>query len=179
MLESMYDKVVAVVPLKFLQACGALVSAYIFGIILQNLLLNYVKPKTHSPTLVDILAKTAKNIVLVFGILSALTSAGINVQGLVAGLGLTGFALGFALKDTLANLIAGMFILLYRPFRIGQWIKVATSKTVYDEGRVKKIDLRYTMLETDDFFTLVPNSMLFTNSIMIYKSEPPKTTDIQ
>src|SRR5438132_1703109 len=53
---------------------------------------------------------------LIFGVITALGTLGINVSALVAGVGLTGFALGFALKDSLSNLLAGVMILLYRPF---------------------------------------------------------------
>ena len=69
---------------------------------------------------------------------------GINVSALVAGLGLTGFALGFALKDTISNLLSGVLILLYRPFKIGNTIKVSGY-----EGDVVSIDLRYTELNSE------------------------------
>ena len=51
------------------------------------------------------------------GVITALGTIGVDVTGLVAGFGLTGFAVGFAMKDALANLLAGVMILLYRPFR--------------------------------------------------------------
>ena len=85
---------------------------------------------------------------------------GINVSALVAGLGLTGFALGFALKDILSNLIAGVLILLYRPFRVNDYIMVTGL-----EGAVTEIDLRYTTLQKEGQKFLIPNSVLFTNSI--------------
>lgn len=68
---------------------------------------------------------------------------GVNITGIVAGLGLTGFALGFALKDSIANLLAGVLILLYRPFDIGDRADVGGLS-----GHVVKIDLRYTELDT-------------------------------
>jgi small-conductance mechanosensitive channel len=85
---------------------------------------------------------------------------GVNVSALVAGLGLTGFALGFALKDVLSNLIAGILILLYRPFRLNDYITVGGL-----QGIVTEIDLRYTRLEKEGEAYLIPNSVLFTNSI--------------
>src|SRR3546814_5515248 len=66
---------------------------------------------------------------------------------LIAGLGLTGFALGLAVKDAVANLISGVLILLYRPFGYGSTIIV--SGIAGAEGRVVSIDLRYTTLETE------------------------------
>jgi small conductance mechanosensitive channel len=98
---------------------------------------------------------------LVFGTITALGTMGVNVSALVAGLGLTGFALGFALKDVLSNLMAGILIILYRPFRVNDYIAVKD----HGEGTVTDIDLRYTTLEKEGQKYLLPNSVLFTNSI--------------
>jgi small-conductance mechanosensitive channel len=86
------------------------------------------------------------------------------VSALVAGLGLTGFALGFALKDTISNLISGILILLYKPFKIGDRIKISGY-----EGIVVSIDLRYTELDAEGNKILIPNSKLFTNPIEVLK----------
>ncbi|MFS8507191.1 MAG: mechanosensitive ion channel family protein [Candidatus Babeliales bacterium] len=87
----------------------------------------------------------------------------------MAGLGITGFAFGFALKDTLANVIAGVFIILYQPFKIGQYIQIPVTSSLINQGNVIKINLRYTTLESEKEFVLIPNSMLFTNAITIIK----------
>ena len=50
---------------------------------------------------------------------------GFNVSGFIAGLSVTGFVVGFAVKDVLANLAAGMFILIKRPFVVGETVQVA------------------------------------------------------
>jgi small conductance mechanosensitive channel len=100
--------------------------------------------------------------ILLFGGITALGTIGINVSALVAGLGLTGFALGFGLKDILANLVSGLLILLYRPFSLNEQISVAGM-----EGCVTEIDLRYTRLENSGKAYLIPNSMMITNTIML------------
>ncbi len=110
----------------------------------------------------NLFARTINVTILVFGAVTALGTAGVNVSALVAGLGLTGFALGFALKDALSNLLAGVLILVYRPFRPGDRIVVKGH-----EGRVAGIDLRYTTIKSDDKTVLIPNSSLFTNEITI------------
>ncbi|GAB4224933.1 MAG: hypothetical protein Kow0062_27130 [Acidobacteriota bacterium] len=104
---------------------------------------------------------TGATLVLV-GLVSGLGTAGVDVGALIAGLGLTGFAIGFALRDALSNLLAGALILFYRPFRPDDRIKVAGF-----DGRVREIDLRYTVLEAEDRSVLIPNSMLFTNPITV------------
>ena len=110
----------------------------------------------------NLIGKTLKALILIAGAVTALSAAGVNVTALVAGLGLTGFALGFALKDALSNLLAGVLILIYQPFQRGNRIKVAGF-----EGTVAAIDLRYTTLEAEGKTILVPNATLFTNAITI------------
>ncbi len=112
----------------------------------------------------SLLARTSKITLIIFGFVTALGTLGINVSALVAGLGLTGFALGFALKDTISNLLSGVLILLYRPFEIGNRIKVSGY-----EGIVISIDLRYTELDSEGNKVLIPNSKLFTDPITVLR----------
>jgi small-conductance mechanosensitive channel len=107
----------------------------------------------------------AKLALLLFGLVTALGTAGVNISALVAGLGLTGFALGFAFRDVLSNLLAGILLLLYRPFARGQRISVTGL-----EGIVTHIDLRYTNLDCDGNLVLIPNSNLFTNPITVFQA---------
>src|SRR5690606_892742 len=62
------------------------------------------------PALVRLMAKAAWLALLTFGAINALGTMGVDVAALVAGLGLTGFALGFALKDIISNLLAGVLV---------------------------------------------------------------------
>lgn len=106
--------------------------------------------------------RTSSITLLIFAFVTALGTLGINVSAIVAGLGLTGFALGFALKDTVSNLLSGVLILLYQPFKIGSAIKVSGY-----EGDVVSIDLRYTELNSEGNRILIPNSKLFTDPITV------------
>lgn len=112
--------------------------------------------------LTSLLARTSSITLIIFGFVTAIGTLGINVSALVAGLGLTGFALGFALKDTISNLLSGILILLYRPFKIGNTINVSGY-----EGDVVSIDLRYTELNSNGNKILIPNSKLFTDPITV------------
>ncbi len=112
----------------------------------------------------SLFSRTSSITLIIFGFVTALGTLGINVSALVAGLGLTGFALGFALKDTISNLLSGVLILLYRPFEIGNRIKISGY-----EGIVISIDLRYTELDSEGNKVLIPNSKLFTDPITVLK----------
>lgn len=113
-----------------------------------------------------LIGRTASAALIVFGAVTALGTAGVNVSALVAGLGLTGFALGFALKDALSNLLAGVLILVYRPFQRNDYISVAGF-----EGTVLQTDFRYTILQGKDRKILIPNSTLFTNAISLFEAK--------
>jgi len=102
----------------------------------------------------------------ILGIVTALGTMNVNVSALVAGLGLTGFALGFALKDAISNLLAGALILFYRPFHRGDVVAVTGL-----EGEVVETNFRYTALSAGDKTYLIPNSMLLNNAIIVVHME--------
>lgn len=109
-----------------------------------------------------LLASFCNIAILLIGSITALGSIGINVTALVASLGLSGFALSFALKDALANLLAGIMMFMYKPFKIGDTINVCGL-----QGEVSKLSLRYTHLKDTNKEILIPNSCLLTNNIVI------------
>jgi len=110
----------------------------------------------------NLLTRSIRILLFILGIISALGTLGVNISALIAGFGLTGFAVGFALKDTISNLLSGILLLIYRPFSINDRISVSGK-----EGIVTAIDLRYTTLVDNELRILIPNSKLFTNSITI------------
>ena len=121
------------------------------------------RTRAHGP-LGELLASIARVGLLILGLVTALGTLGVNILGIVAGLGLTGFALGFALKDSIANLLAGVLILLYRPFEVGDRIDVGGLA-----GRVTHVDLRYTELDSENERVLVPYAKLLTDPIRVSK----------
>lgn len=107
-------------------------------------------------------ARAARVSLWTLGIITSLGTLGVDITALVAGLGLTGFALGFALKDSISNMLAGVMILLYRPFQIGDQITISGY-----EGKVMSIDLRYTVICSDEKKVLIPNSKLFIEPLTV------------
>ena len=132
------------------------------GIFTQLLITRLANKRGLNPELLKLIGRTTIIGLIIFGLVMALGTIGINVSALVAGLGLTGFALGFALKDVVSNLIAGSMILLHKPFKVHDIICEAGH-----EGKVIDIDLRYTTIEADGKKVLIPKSTLFTKEISI------------
>ena len=113
--------------------------------------------------LVELTGETVRYSVIAVGLISGLGTMGIDVSALIAGLGLTGFALGFALRDAVSNLIAGVMILVYQPYGYGDEITVSGNS-----GTVVGINFRYTVLEADGGAVVhVPNSTMFSNSVTV------------
>ncbi len=82
---------------------------------------------------------------------------GINMTAWLASAGVAGIAIGFAAKDTLANLISGVFILTDAPYKIGDWIVLDSG----ERGKVTSIGIRTTrMKNTDDMEVTVPNAVI-------------------
>ncbi len=161
-----YDQLIAFLPKA---AAGVLIftAFWIFSIFIRLIITGLLKRTNTDRSLIALLSKSAGITVVVFGAVTALGTAGLDVGALIAGLGLSGFALGFAFKDGLSNILAGISILFYRPFRIGDYIAVSGL-----EGRVTDIDLRYTTLATKDKKLLIPNSNLLVNPIQVFDLPP-------
>jgi len=117
---------------------------------------------------------TTSNLVMLFGILVALSQLGISLGPLLAGLGVAGFIVGFALQDTLGNFAAGMMILLYRPYDTGDLIDVGG---VY--GKVDKMSLVSTsLLTTDNQLFVVPNSKIWGDVIKNVTAQDTRRIDM-
>ncbi len=110
------------------------------------------------PLLRDVL----KVIIWAFGILAILSNVfEVNVGTLVAGLGIGGLALAFAAKESVENFIASFMILIDKPFRVGDWIKVNGT-----EGNVEKLGIRSTLIRTfDKSLVSLPNKRLIDNNL--------------
>ena len=111
--------------------------------------------------------------ILVIGVVAFLDvlAPAIALQ-LLGAVGLLGLAFGLAFQDVLKNFLAGVFLLLERPFRIGDQIAVAEQS-----GRVETVRLRVTVLRMEDGrHSLVPNQDVFTSAIVIGTPAPTPVT---
>ena len=149
---------------------GVALGLFVFFALLARVahfaVLRVVRRQQAHLALGELLASITHVSLVVLGVITALGTLGVNIMGIVAGLGLTGFALGFALKDSISNVLAGVMILLYRPFEVGDRIDMGGLA-----GRVTHVDLRYTELDNDQERVLVPNSKMLTDPIRVAK--PP------
>ncbi len=149
---------------------GIFIAFWITAIIFSYLIKKITKGVGEErEEVIFLLSKIGYATLLIIGLISALGTIGVNIMPLITGLGLTGFALGYAFKDLLSNILAGVMIIIHRPFIVGDEITV-TNLT----GTIVNIDLRYTALTADDKIYLIPNTSLMTNPITITNAKETK-----
>jgi small conductance mechanosensitive channel len=152
---------------RLVTSFAIVLAFWIAAVLVSRLLERVLVLRAVDPDLTALLTRAGRVTLMLFGIVTALGTVGVDVKALVAGLGLTGFALGFALRDIISNTLAGILILAYKPFRRGDRVTVAGR-----EGTISEIDLRYTVLDAErEVRILIPNSTLFTNSIAVHRRE--------
>jgi small conductance mechanosensitive channel len=112
--------------------------------------------------------------VIIIGILAALSAVGINIDSLLASIGIAGVTIGFAARDAFSNLISGLLIFLDRPFVIGDLVEVSDNY-----GHVEQITLRSTRIITSDGKMLaVPNNEMINSTVASYTNFPNLRLDI-
>ena len=105
----------------------------------------------------DFFIKMTGRLIMLLGLIIAIAQLGIEVGPLLAGLGIAGFVIGFALQDTLSNFASGLMILVYRPFDVGDVIEAGGVT-----GKVDQMNLVSTMILTfDNQLLIVPNKQVW------------------
>ncbi|WP_417246354.1 mechanosensitive ion channel family protein [Celeribacter sp.] len=124
-------------------------------------------------TLFNFLANIARYAVLAFTLLIVLNTFGIQTTSIVAVIGAAGLAIGLALQGTLSNIAAGVMIILFRPFKIGDFVEVSGKM-----GTVKDISLNYTELaDLSNVQVIVPNSQVWGNIITNYSTNDTRRAE--
>ena len=125
---------------------------------------------TLDETAFPLINRTVRFIVLALGVVLALDLLGLNIAPLLAGAGVMGLALSLAAKDTLSNLIAGVLLIMDRPFKVGDRIELWSAPNETGTwGDVIEIGLRATKIRNpDNLVIVVPNSQIMVRDIINY-----------
>jgi small-conductance mechanosensitive channel len=118
----------------------------------------------------ELMNRFAAVIIGLTSLVIALDILGINVMPFIAGAGIVGVAIGFAAKDTLSNLIAGILLIIDRPFEVGDRIEVWSAPAGSSSwGDVIDIGLRATKIRTtDNIIVIIPNNEIMMRDIVNY-----------
>jgi small conductance mechanosensitive channel len=121
--------------------------------------------KTHTDeTLVGFLRAVLYGFSLIFVFVAALDRLGVNTTSFAAAIAAAGLAVGVALQGTTSNFAAGVMIIMFHYFRVGDRIEVAGHV-----GTVKEIEMLYTMLSNDDKVQIiVPNNLITSGAVKVF-----------
>lgn len=138
---------------------------YFLGQFLRKLIRQQLKIRLIQREIITFVSDLSFYTCLVLGTILGLTNIGVNINAIIGGLGLGGFALGLALKDIIANFVSGLLIILSKTIKVGDTLKIAGF-----EGEVKSVNLRQTVLvnkQNPQEKILVPNSNIYSSIITI------------
>ena len=122
---------------------------------------------TADTDLVHLISRGATVGLVALAATSALGTLGVDIQPLIAGISVSGFAAGFAFKEIATNFISGTLLVLNKGFVKGQYLKVMSDKMVL-EGIVTSIDARYVVLLTKDGNKLmIPSAIVYSSAILV------------
>ena len=126
------------------------------------------------PILVNFLSNVLNTVLLVLVIIFALSQLGLNTNSLVALVGAAGLAVGLSLRDSLSHFAAGVMLVIFRPFKLGDFVEVGGVS-----GSVDKITIFSTRLKTpDNKIVTVPNGQIFGNTMTNFSEESTRRIDM-
>ncbi|KIC24759.1 MULTISPECIES: mechanosensitive ion channel family protein [unclassified Leisingera] len=163
------------VTLEFLaQALGSVVAAVVIllaGFIVAGWVKRRIVQLGDSNAKLDVtlfhfLGNLARYVILAFAVLSVLNTFGVKTTSIVAAIGAAGLAIGLAMQGALSNVAAGVMIILFRPFKLGDFIEVDGEM-----GTVHEITLNNTVIASlSNLKVIIPNSEVWGNTITNYSS---------
>ena len=156
----------------------AAIAIYIVGKIVVRILTGLLdKVMTRAKvdaTLSSFLSNIAHYVLITFVILMVLESLGVDTTSLAAIMGAAGLAVGFALQSSLSNFASGVMIILFKPFRVGDFIEAAGVS-----GSVEEISIFSTLMKTgDNKQIIVPNGSIYGGNITNYSAKPTRRIDM-
>ncbi|POZ55778.1 Low conductance mechanosensitive channel YnaI [Lysinibacillus sphaericus] len=120
--------------------------------------------------------RIGKVLIMILAMFTIASFWNFNLNGFLTGIGLTGVAIAFGIRDTLAHVFGGMSVALDNPFQIGDWIATEDQKI---EGTIEDINLRSTLIQTGDKgLVYVPNSYLVNRPIYNFSKREKRKCEL-
>lgn len=174
LLDRIFDWVITVIPKVIAAIVIFLVMFYLAGLV-ARWIRRTGERRGLNPEVTLLLTRLGSWGMITLGVIWALQQVNFNLTAFLAGLGIIGFTVGFALQDISRNFVAGLLLLWQQPFGIGDLIQV-TGYT----GRVTDVSLRATEIRTSDgLLVLIPNADVYTKPITNYTQAPRRRLAIK
>lgn len=150
------------------------ISLYAAALI-RRVIQKALQEKNSNPQAVLLVSSLSYWTVLLLGLIVALEQVGFNLTAFLAGLGIAGFTIGFALQDVSKNFVSGILMLIQQPFSIGDAVEIGGIS-----GIVLKVDLRSTEIRAfDGRLILIPNADVYTKPITNYSRTDWRRVEIK
>lgn len=176
-ITKLYQENNAVIVGYFLQFIAAIVIFYVGRIVakvVKRLIERALLARHIDKAVVSFMASIVYAILLIATVLMALSQVGVETTSFIAILGAAGLAIGLALQGSLANFASGILIILFRPFKSGDYIDAGGVS-----GTVDKIEIFQTIMTTpDNKRVIVPNAKITGGPITNYSAEATRRVDI-
>ena len=153
-------------------ALAIIVVGMIVARLISNTLNKLLRARHIDPTVSDFLAAIARYGIIAFTLTAALNRVGVQTASVIALVGAIGIGVGLAVQGALSNLAAGVLLVIFRPFRTGEFIDLGIM------GTVQNIQIFSTTLKSaDGKIVIVPNSQILTRNIVNYSREPVRRNE--
>lgn len=178
-LSTAIDTGMAVITTYGLQVVGAIVILIlgwiVAGFVHRAILRSFARFSQIDQTIITFTASSAKYAVMVFTVIAVLSSVGVQTASFVAILGAMGLALGLALQGTLSHVASGFMLIVFRPFRVGDFIDAGGVS-----GTVREITLFATELATlENIKVFIPNGAVWGDVIKNFSGNPTRRIDVE
>jgi small conductance mechanosensitive channel len=141
---------------------------------LRDLLVKLMETRKVDAMLVSFTGNLIYLVLIAFVVIAALNKLGVQTTSIIAILGAAGLAIGLSLQNSLSNFAAGIMIILFRPFKVGDFVEAAGIS-----GFVDGIQMFFTQLKTPDNKTItVPNSSITSSIITNYSAMDKRRVDL-
>ena len=172
-LEQMMIDFLALLPNLIAALVVFAVGLYLASVV-RRLVRKALESRTKNPQPITLISQLAYWLVIILVAAISLQMVGFNLTAFLAGLGIAGITIGFALQDVSKNFIAGLLMLIQQPFEIGEFIEVGDFA-----GKVIAIDLRATQIRTvDGKLVLIPNGDVIITPITNYSEAQARRVEI-
>ena len=176
-MEGLWDKVIewgALYGLKIVGAIAVLIIGRIVVGIITGVVRRLLKRAQTDETLEKFLTTLTKTALLVILFIVVLNQLGVQTTSFVAIIGAAGLAIGFALQGSLANFAAGVMLIVFRPFRAGDFVEAGGTV-----GVVEEIGIFSTVMKTvDNKKIIVPNGGITSGNIVNYSAKDTRRVDL-
>jgi small conductance mechanosensitive channel len=149
------------------------VGKWVVNLVVKGMLKAMQKSEVDT-TLRRFVANLARMLLMLFVIIAAIGALGVKTASLVALIGAAGLAVGLALQGSLSNFAAGVLIVLFRPYKVGDWIEGGGVS-----GSVEEVQILTTVLKTgDNKRVIIPNSQIMGTTITNYSANDTRRVDL-